>query len=300
MQAQERVSSQVVNLPPMGPQLSPEQISQKSLTHWIWTPYKNISNMMPWGLKSELGYRDQRWSEFKRCVPYPLGNLTSTAVDRAAMAEIHESGFTMAPTASISKELIKYAQEEAQELGESYAPEGLRVLVPLTGMDDRELVGQIVQVVQPFAYALHEMPYEFTEGAARRIGKSNLSDADKQKARDLAVVMLHGAQAAIATADAEYELLIKMMSDAQVGKPGISNPNAFHRWICEQLGKDVPDRIDRTQGGSNKAIDILAQRALREETTFELMSQQLEAERAARQKLEDRLAALEKPKAKSA
>ena len=300
MQSQERVSNQVVNLPPMGPQLSPEQISQKSLTHWIWTPFKNISNMMPWGLKSELGYRDQRWSEFKRCVPYPLGNLTSTAVDRAAMAEIHESGFTMAPTASISKELVKYAQEQAQELGESYADsDGLRVLTPLIGMEDRELVGQIVQVVQPFAYALHEMPYEFSEGAKQRIAQSNLSEKDKEKAAALAVVMHRGAEVAITNAEREYEALISSMSEAQVGKPGISNPNAFHRWICEQLNKPVPERIDRTAGGSSKAIDILAQRALREETTFELMTQQLEAERAARQKLEDRLAALEKPKAKS-
>ena len=257
--------------------------------------------MMPWGLKSDLGYRDQRWTEFKRCVPYPLGNLTSTAVDRAAMAELHESGFTLAPTTSISKEMVKYAQEQAVELGDSYADsDGLRILTPLIGMDDRELVGQIVQEVQPFAYALHEMPYEFSEGAAKRIAESTLNERERQRARELAVIMLRGAQIAIATAEREYDALIQSMSEAQVGKPGISNPNAFHRWICEQLNKPVPERIDRTQGGSSKAIDILAQRALREETTYEFMSQQLESERAARQKLEERLAALEKPKAKSA
>src|ERR1043165_755971 len=223
MQPQERVSNQVVNLPPMGPQLSAEQISQKSLTHWVWTPYQNISNMMPWGLKSDLGYREQRWTVLERCVPYPLGNLTSTAVDRKEMGELHESGLLLAPSQVITKELVKYAQEQAQELGESYAPEGLRVLVPLTGMDDRELVGQIIQVVQPFAYDLHEMPYEFTEGAKKRIAESNLSDKDRKKASDTAVIMLHGAQAATMAANARYEELISLMSDAQVGKPGISN-----------------------------------------------------------------------------
>lgn len=301
MQPQERVSNQVVNLPPMGPQLSAEQISQKSLTHWVHTPYQNISNMMPWGLKSDLGYREQRWTVLERCVPYPLGNLTSTAVDRKEMGELHESGYTLAPTQVITKELVKYAQEQAQELGESYAPEGLRVLVPLTGMDDRELVGQIIQVVQPFAYDLHEMPYEFTEGAKKRIAESNLNDGDRKKATATAVIMLHGAQAATGAANARYEELISLMSDAQVGKPGISNPNDFYKWICRQLNKEVPERINRTQAGSNnKAIDILAQRALREETTYEAMSRVLEAERAARRDLEQRLLALENkaPKAK--
>lgn len=305
MQSQERVSNQPVNLPPMGPQLTPEQISQKSLTHWVWTPYKNISNMMPWGLKSELGYRDQRWSAFERCVPYPLGNLTSTAVDRKEMGELHESGFTLAPTQVITKELVKYAQEQAQELGESYADsDGLRILTPLIGMDDRELVGQIVQVVQPFAYALHEMPFEFTQGAKQRIAESNLNDKDKQKAEQLAIIMSHGAQVAIGTASTRYDELIKLMSNATVGKePGLSEPTPFYSWICEQLGKPIPQRINRMQDSENnsKAIDILAQRALREETTYETMSAELERERAARAELEQRLLALEQKsnKAKS-
>ena len=294
---QARESNQVVTLPPMGPQLSAEQVNQKSLTHWVIMLGKNISNMMPWGLKSELGYRDKRWDVFERCVPYPLSNLTSTAVDRAAMGEIHQSGFTLSAQSVITKELVKYAQEQAQELGESYATEGLRVLTPLTGIDDPSVVQRIIQVVQPYAYQMHEMAHEFTEGARQRIADSKLSAEEKAIAFDVAKILLNGSQAAVASANRQYEELITMMSDAQVGKPGISNPTEYHRWLCGQLGKEVPERVNRMQGNNDsKAINILAQRALREESAADMMMEELKAEREARRVLEERLAKLESEK----
>jgi len=295
---QSRESSQVVTLPPMGPELSPEQINRKSQTHWVIMLGKNISNMMPWGLKSELGYREQRWTSFDRCVPYPLGNLTSTGVDRQAMGEIHQSGFSMSSSDVVTKELVKYAQEQAAELGESYAAEGLRVLTPLTGNDDRAMVQRIIQTVQPYAYQYHEMAYEFTDGAAQRIAASKLNPKEKEIAFAVAKVLLNGSQAALASGERQYEELITMMSDAQVGKPGISNPNEYHRWLCGQLGKEVPERVNRMQNNSSdsKAINLLAERALREETAFD----ELQAERKARKELEARLEKLEKGQAKAA
>lgn len=295
---QERVSSQVVNLPPMG-NTTPEQAAVKGLTHWIWNPYKDINNMGPIEIRSQLGYRDKRWEVIKRCTPYPLGNLVSREADRAAMAEIHNSGFSLNATSIPPIETVKYAQEQAAELGEVYGDEyGLRVLTPLIGMDDSERVIQIVQAVQPFEFAIYEMAEEFNERAKKRIEKSSLSNDDREKAEKIAVIMAHGAIRAEAKALSEYESLIQSMSEASVGKPGISNPNKFHEWVCEQLNKEVPARINRMQGQgqNNDAINILAKRALQEESAAESMSTQLAEEREARKALEARLAALEEPK----
>jgi hypothetical protein len=287
---QERVSSQVVNLPPMG-NTSPEQAAVKGLIHWVWNPYMDINNMGPIEIRSQLGYRDKRWEVIKRCTPYPLGNLVSREADRATAAEMHDSGILS--NAHIPQiETVKYAQEQAAELGQMYADEyGLRVLTPLTGMDDSELVLRIVAVVQPFEFAIYEMADEFNIQALKRIEKSNLSNVEKEKAEGVAKIMAHGAVRAEAKALSEYEDLIKSMSDASVGKPGISNPNKHHEWICTMLNKPIPKRINRTEGSENNndAINILAKRALKEESAAESMAAQLEEEKAARLALEAKL-----------
>lgn len=245
---QERTSGIPVTLPPMGKEITPKQKADRSETRWGWTCYRDISNLAPWGIKSQIGYRDQRWTLLKRCTPYPLGNLVSYDVDREA-AELN-AGFNTNSEHLPKIEYIKYALDQAEELENSYRDSGFRVLTPLRGMNDAELVNQIVQVVQPFTYAIHEMRYEFTEGAESRIRASNLSTEDKQKAYELAKVMLGGAIDPLGSAEvkalAEYEALISSMSDKSVGQPGISNPNKFHEWICEQLGKEIPKRVDRT------------------------------------------------------
>jgi hypothetical protein len=256
--------------------LSPEIAARKSLTHWVWTPYMDISNMAPWGIKTQLGYRDQRWTVLKRCTPYPLGNLTYVEADREATAEFHAQGITN--TVVPPKEIIKYAQAQASELGESYGDAGLRVLVPLLGMDDAEIVNQIVQVVQPFAYDLYEMRAEFTTGAQKRIAESNLSRDHRRLATALASVMLNGAIKAEETALREYRALITSMSDAQIGKPGLSEPNDFHEWICHQLNKPLPKRVDRMGGqdggGNETMVKVLLDRdAQREQEVAELRAQ---------------------------
>jgi len=91
----------------------------------------------------------------------------------------------------------------------------------------------------------YEMAEEFTTGAEQRISRSNLSGEHKAKARDLAKIMLNGAQKAEERATMEYDSLIASMSDAQIGKPGIANPNKFHEWICLNLDKPVPERVNR-------------------------------------------------------
>lgn len=249
-----RESAIPVTLPPMGA-ISPEVAARRSLTHWVWTPYKDIHNMMPWGLKTQLGYRDLRWTVLKRCTPYPLSNLTHQEADREAAAEFHAQGITN--TAIPPKEFTKYAQAQANELGESYSDSGLRVLVPLLGMDDGEIVKQIIQVVQPFTYDIHEMREEFTRGAARRIEESNLSETHKDIAYRTAEIMLHGANDAEKAATREYNALIKSMNEAQLGKPGVVEPDADHEWICHQLNKPVPKRIDKTGGDGGESATVL-------------------------------------------
>lgn len=271
-------SNQSIVLPPMGT-LNPEETANKSKTHWFWTPYHDISNMGPLEIRSQLGYRDSRWTEFKRCTPYPLGNLISYEPDRS-VAE-GAAGMSMNSEHLPKIEYVKYAQAQAAELGQSYEDVGGRVLLPLIGMDDRELVGRIFEVVQPFAYSIHEMQEEFTSGTKKRIEASNLSETEKQTAYALAKVLLSGAVQAERKANAEYELLITSMSDAQVGKPGISNPNEFHHWLCAQLGRPVPERINRmaNQGSDSATIKALLDRDAERQRELEDLKRQM-AQRA--------------------
>lgn len=245
-----------VELPPMG-NLSATEIADKSKTHWVWTPYMDINNMAPWGLRSLLGYRGQAWPLFKRCVPYPLGNMEQQEVDRAAVAESHASGFSLNPENIPQVNYTKYAGEQAHELGESYGDDhGLRVLLPFTGMDDPEIVGRIVQVVQPFAYLIFEMADEFSPVKVEaKIKASNLNKGEAEKARQLAVIFAHGAERARIKAESEYNALITSMSDASIGKPGISEPNDFHKWICLNLNKPTPKRINRMETAQESSMD---------------------------------------------
>jgi len=247
---------QVIELPPIQT-FSPEQVAQKSLVHWGWTPYKDINNMGPLELRSQLGYRDQRWTVIERCRPYPFGNIVSAEVDRAAVAEIHASGFSVNYDSSTAPQVVttKYAQEQVAELGDLYRDEGFRVLLPLIGMDDPVMVGTIFKAVQPVAYLIYEMEYEFSEGYKERL--KGLSDAYARKADELAVIMLSGARAALGKVAAEYENLITMMSNAQIGEvPKLSNPTPFYEWVCLNFNKPIPKRVDKTEpaAGADAAL----------------------------------------------
>lgn len=298
METQEVTALPVV-LPSMG-NMSPEQTVTKSQTHWVWSPFRDINNMGPLGIRSQLGYRDQRWTVLKRCTPYPLGNLTSYEPDREAASAT--TGFNQNSEMLPKIDYVKFAQDQAAELGQIYAKDGFRILLPLLGMDDAERVGQIIQAVQPFAYELHEMAYEFTVKAPARIAESNLSPEDKVKASGVAVIMASGATDAETKALAEYEALISSMSDKMAGGPGIANPSSAyqsHHWLCQQLNKPIPARIDRTGGSNNDAINVLA-KALQERPPSNEMALELEQERAARLALEekvDALIAVQEPKA---
>jgi hypothetical protein len=244
----ETQTAPMVVLPPTA-NLTPEQVSQKSLVHYIWTPYIDINNLGPWGIYSLLGYRDHAWTRFERCKVYPLGNMIQHEKDRQAAEEAFQSGFSVNSASLPDIEYTKYAQEQANELGEQYGQDhGLRVLTPFIGITDTERVSRIFETVQPRAFDIYEMGYEFSEGATKRIRESNLPGEDKAKATEIAKIMLNGSVRAVVKASDEYERLISSMSDKSVGRPGISNPNPFHVWICEQLNKPVPARVDKTAG----------------------------------------------------
>jgi hypothetical protein len=271
------MSAPLVALPPQET-LSPEQAIQKSLTHWVWTPYVKINNMQAWGINSLLGYRGQAWTEFERCRVYPLGNMTSKTKDRQAAEEAFQASYAVNSESIPDKEHVKYAQEQANEMGETYGQDhGLRVLTPFIGVDDFDRVGRIVEVVQPRAFKIHEMAFEFTEGAQARIGKSSLSGEDKATAEKLATIMHGGYGRAFVKASDEYERLISSMSDKSVGQPGISNPTPFHVWICEQLNKPVPARIDRSNSSQSGTDSGLIKALLDRDSERERQLQEIKA-----------------------
>jgi hypothetical protein len=255
MQTATRQSGQVIELPPIE-SFTPEQVAQKSLTHWAWTPYKDINNMAPWGLYSQLGYREQRWTVLERCRPYPFGNIVSMEVDRQAVAETHASGFSVDYNSENAPKITttKYAQEQVAELGDLYRDEGFRVLLPLIDMDDPVMVGTIFKAVQPVAYLIYEMEHEFSEGYKERL--EGLSRDYAHKADELAAIMLGGARAALTKVAAEYENLITMMSNAQIGEvPKMSNPTPFYEWICLNYNKPIPKRVDKMTTEQPAGVD---------------------------------------------
>jgi hypothetical protein len=263
--ATRRQSGQVIELP-LTENFSPEQVAQKSLIHWGWTPYKDIINVAPWGIYSQLGYREQRWGIMQRCVPYPFGNIVSTEVDRAAVAETHASGFSVDYNSATAPKITntKYAQTQVAELGDLYRDEGFRVLLPLIGMDDPVMVGTIFKAVQPVAYLVHEMEREFSEGYKERL--EGMSKDYARIADQLAVIMLGGARAAMTKVAAEYENLITMMSNAQIGEvPKMSNPTPFYEWICLNYNKPIPKRVDKmTNEPAASGVDSAMFKALLE------------------------------------
>lgn len=244
-----QAAAPMVQLPPVADR-PVEESAQKSATHWGWTPYITINNMGPHpGLRSLLGYGDTRWTEFKRCTPYPFGNIAWEEVDLSEVVTTGVDGLVRGGPLPMV-EHVKYAAQQVKELADSYADlHGFRILTPLTGINPdargMELVGDIFLVVQPLQFALHEMEYEFTTGFEQRLADSKL--ANKVQAREVARICLSGARSALTTARREYDALIQSMSDAMAGKPGLTNPSPFHEWICEQLNQPVPKRIDRTQ-----------------------------------------------------
>lgn len=243
------MATPMVQLPTIAERAVGDEV-QKSATHWVWHPYITIPNMGPHpGLRSLLGYGEQRWIEFKRCTPYPLGNIPWEEVDLSEVVTGGLDGLVRGgPVPMI--EHTKYAAHQAKELADSYATtHGMRILLPLTGVNPdakgMELVNDIFMVVQPFEYLLHQMEGEFSKGFEARLEASNLRN--KPQAREVARILLDGARSAITAARLEYDNLIQSMSDSQIGKPGISNPSTRHEWICEQLGQPIPKRINRNE-----------------------------------------------------
>lgn len=279
-----------VTLPPLGPQASAQEILERSRTHWFWTAGPDINNQGPLDLYSQIGFHEQRWHKLRRCTPYPLGNLTHQVTDREA---VEAMGVSLSMTTAPMLDKVKYAADQAVELAQTHESQGGRILVPLTGMDDPELVFQIFQAVQPFEYTVAEMLEEFVDGgpAVNRVIASNLDNKLRDRAYAMIPILLRGAQSARRGLMESYDELIKLMANAQTGKtPSVGEPDDHHKWICNQLGKPVPRRIElageraQTNGADSTAVKILMDRdAARDEEMRQMRAEmdELRAQRTA-------------------
>ena len=274
---QEQAGGAVVVLPPQGRQTA-DEVANASLTRWVWNPYRRIDNVGGGlSLVRQIGYRGQhRYTELDRCRFYPLSNITWEEVDREQLAERHLSGLTS--SGPVPKVLFtKYAGDQAFELAESYGESyGLRVFHPglfaedLTWVDDHDLVTLVATTIQPRAFKLHELVRELGEPAKQRIKRSKeLTDEGKDLAERVRAVMVAGAVLAVREAEREHRELIKQMSDAAVGKPGLATPNDFHEWLCDQLDVPVPERVhagprkEAPSAALESAVALLVEREAR-------------------------------------
>ena len=271
-----------VTLPSIGPQISAQEVLDRSRTHWFWTAGMDINNQGPLDIYSQIGFHEQRWHTLKRCTPYPLSNLTHQVTDREAVEAMGVS-LSMAAAPMIDK--VKYAADQAKELADTYSDEGGRILTPLTGIDDPELVLQIFRFVQPYEYTVHEMLVQFVDGgpAVNRVIGSNLDNNLRDKAYLLIPIMLRGAQAARTSLMERYDELIKLMANAQTGKtPSVGEPDDHQRWVCQQLGKPVPKRLELAgerpvqQNTSDTALKVLMDRDAEREQELRQMREEME------------------------
>jgi hypothetical protein len=274
--------SGMVVLPPMAHADTTDEATA-SMRRWVWNPYRRIDHRSPTGLMRQIGAGgDHRYVEFERCAFYPLGNITWQEVDREALAERHLSGLGGSGK-DPSFTFTKRAYDQAQELHESYGDTyGLRVFNPglfsdTSWVDDHELVALIADTVQPEAFKLKDMAREFGTEAVRRIRESKeLTKAGKELAEKFRVLMLAGSQLAVREGEREYAHLIQEMSNASVGKPGLSAPNDFHAWLCDQLGHALPERINTTpnqSGGDDTlkaAVNFLVQKEMKKSEVNEV------------------------------
>lgn len=300
---------QGIYLPPMGKR-GADEIANASMTRWIWNPYKTITNVGPLGMVRQIGFQgDHRYEELRRCTFYPLGNIHWSEVDTAKIAEEALSGLASRGETPTYR-FTKYAFDQAQELHVSYGDSyGLRVFNPgiiddLSWVDDFDLVRRIAGVLQPVPLKVHEMERELTTGARSRIADSALAADERELAEAVRTLMLAGSRLARIEAQRAHRVLIQSMSDAAVGKPGISTPNEFDEWLCDQLGVTLPVQIDKTprapadNSGMERAVNVLVDRAVREDAS-ERLAEQLSEEREARRRMEERLAALEQTPTKA-
>lgn len=307
MSTPQRASGIPVTLPPIGPQASAEDILERSRTHWFWTAGPNINNQGPLDLYSQLGFREQRWNYLRRCTPYPLGNLTHQVADREA---VEAMGVSLSMSTIPMLDKVKYAADQAIELAQTYEGQGGRILVPLTGIDDPELIHQIFLAVQPFEYTVAEMLSEFADSgpAYERISVSNLDDRLRDKAYALVPIMLRGAQSARTSLMERYDELIKLMANAQTGKtPSVGEPDDHQKWICMQLGKAVPKRIElngeqasRDNTSDSAALKVMMDRDAEREQEMRQMRAEMESLRTQRapEPVAEEVKAESKPKTK--
>jgi hypothetical protein len=290
--AQERGT--VVVLPPDAP---PNRAVNPSMTRWVWNPYYTINNRGPISLARHFGAgHDHRYETFEQGAFYPLKNISWDEPDLEQVAEQSRAGISARAVPDLTH--VKYAYEQAEELASSFGDRGVTVFQPglfqrdVTWVDDNELVLLVARTVQPRQFKLYEMEREFSAEAQKRIQRSQeLEEAGKELAESFRKLMLAGSR--LARREAEHRLLIQSMGEAAVGKPGIATPNEFHEWVCDQLNLPVPETVHtgrNQQQGQNtsleKAVELLAQKALRDDAAYEARLAALEGKKAKKVKAE--------------
>jgi hypothetical protein len=286
----------VVVLPP---EVSPDASVNPSMTRWFYNPYYRINNFGSIGLARHFGAGPtHRYTEFEQGAFYPLKDIRWNEPDLEAAAEQSRAGISSGPVPDIVH--VKYAYEQAEELASSFGDRGVVIFQPglfprdITWVDDHELVQLVADTLQPRPFKIHEMPAEFGQKAKRRIEKSEeLEPEGKELAESFRRLLSAGATLALREVQREYRALIQSMGEAASGRPGIATPNEFHEWVCDQLGVPVPESVhtgkNQTQGTNpslEKAVEMLAQKALRDDAALEARLAALEGKGRKSKKVE--------------
>lgn len=228
------------------------RLAMASEVRWVIQFFKDISFMEPTGrgIKNSIEPEppDEQGNVFcgmRRGQPYPVVNHEYNVLPHEQEGnDLPPAYGGEAPGARVEPQPIKapkYALDCANELVWKYGAEyGLVVLEPLTGMMDESLVQLVFQVVQPYAYKIHELEYELTEGAKDRIAGAQLPKNVERMAEQCRLVMLRGYQRAANTMREHYGTFDRDTKSYVGSKQGRHTAIDYDYFISDQLGLPVP------------------------------------------------------------
>lgn len=248
-----------------------EQKLRPHAARWVWQPFIDLSFMSPTGVSVKNSVKAEQADEMgnvfiglRRCNPYLLEDYTYNVPPHEQKGnDLGASYGNWAPGVELITEPItdpKTALECANELYFKYGADyGLVILEPLTGITDTSLVSSVFQIVQPFAYHLHNMEHELTEGVAERLKGADVPKDVRDLVEGCRLLMLTGARRGLKFASERYGEFDRDARSYLASKQGRHTPNDFDRFIATQVGLEVPTVIQQTpqQPESPKYLELL-------------------------------------------
>lgn len=238
----------------------------ETVTHYGYCAFKDIELGGPSGLEHNVQPAD---SPFYRKIParmmVPFTNIPIHVIDemktKASRHGADVKWFTF----------NKSAKACVQEMTDSYAEWGFRIVEPLTGFSHED-VSAIFDVLQPFDYKLKDLVNEFNYEAGERINKTEpfevsydgetdtlqpLREDLKNVAREVLHILADSAERAFQEARKVEQKTKISMTKAFAGGDGKTVPDPHDKYIYDQLGVKPPELISSDKSEIGELAQVM-------------------------------------------